>query len=105
VDSTVTDGTRYTYWVTASNTVGEGPAAGPRTVVPGAAPSAPVGLSVNAHDRSAALNWQPPANVGSPAAASYVIYRSTAADTAGTQIGTSSTTAFNDTNLVNGTTY
>ncbi len=65
----LTDGTTYTFTVTASNSVGTGPASPPsNAVTPTAptAPAAPAGVTATAGNRSATVAWIAPADGGSP---------------------------------------
>jgi hypothetical protein len=64
--SGLTNGTSYTFTVTASNGVGTGSASSPSTaVVPAAVPGAPTGASATAGDTTALVSWTAPANNGS----------------------------------------
>ncbi len=95
VDSTVSNGTTYTYYVKAigpSSTSGN--SAGVTATPAAPAAGAPTGLSGVAGDKSAGLTWTPV-----PGATSYKVYRN------GTLVGTPISPSFADTGLVNGTAY
>ncbi len=63
-------------------------------------PAAPTGTLVTAGNNEATVAWQAVAG-----ATSYNIYRSTSSGSHGAKVGSSSTTTFSDTTVVNGTTY
>lgn len=104
VDSTAANGTTYYYVVTANNAVGEGsasvPSSGATPAVPVTAPAAPTAVNIVAGNVLVTVSW-----TASPTATSYRIYRSTTQGSQGSLIGSSSTTSYSDTGLVNGTTY
>jgi len=104
VDATAANGTTYYYEVTADNAAGEGPAStqspGVTPTVPTAAPAAPTGLSAVAGNALVTLTW-----TAAPSATSYSIYRSTSQGSQGALLGSTSTTSYSDTTVVNGTTY
>jgi hypothetical protein len=61
------NGTSYTFTVTATNSVGTGPASGPsNAVVPCTVPDAPTGVAATAGNQSAAVSWTAPGDGGSP---------------------------------------
>jgi hypothetical protein len=67
--SGLTDGTTYTFTVTATNAVGTGPASAPSNQVTPAAPTAPdapAGVTATAGNQSATVSWSAPSNGGSP---------------------------------------
>jgi fibronectin type 3 domain-containing protein len=103
-DATAANGTTYYYVVTASNAVGEGPASAPSSgatpAVPVNAPTAPTAVNVVAGNALVTVSW-----AASPTATSYKIYRSTSQGSQGSLLGSSSTTSYSDTAVVNGTTY
>lgn len=67
VVSGLTNGTSYTFTVTASNVRGPGPGASSNAVVPATPPGAPIAVSATAQDRQALVQWSaPPSTGGSP---------------------------------------
>jgi titin len=109
-DSTVTNGTAYSYQVVAVNGVGNGPSSNELTVTPGAtapsAPSAPSGLTATLSSSSVTLGWTAPTSPGNPALTRYDVYRGT---TSGQRSFLTSvpagTTTFSDALPPTGTTY
>ena len=73
VDSTVTPGTAYSYYVTAANAVGEGAASNTDTATPPTVPGAPSLVATDGIGQ-VDLSWSVPANGGSPITG-YDIYR------------------------------
>ncbi len=74
----LTNGTPYTFTVTATNAVGTGPAALPTAAVtpaavPGVVPGPPSGVSVNVGEDAVSLHWNPPSAVGSSPILGYTI--------------------------------
>jgi hypothetical protein len=105
----LTNGTTYTFKVTATNAVGTGSAsAASNPVTPSAptAPAAPTGVSATPGSASATVSWTAPAADGSPIT-SYTItpYIGTTAQPASTITGSPPATSTTITGLMNGTTY
>jgi fibronectin type 3 domain-containing protein len=105
-DGNAANGTTYYYQVTAVNSVGEGARSTERPATPSApatVPSAP-GLTASAGNGVVGLSWNAPANGGS-AITGYNVYRSTfgGGETLYASLGTQ--LSWNDTSVVNGTTY
>jgi fibronectin type 3 domain-containing protein len=95
VDSGLTNGSSYSYTVTAKNASTTSAASSAVTATPNVAPpSAPTGVVAIAGDARVSLSWNA---VGS--ATSYSVLRN------GTVIGTSATTSYVDTTALNGVTY
>jgi fibronectin type 3 domain-containing protein len=63
-DRLVRNGVTYTYWVSAVNGAGEGPASSPVIAQPLGTPSAPIGLAAATGRRTVRLSWAPPAGTG-----------------------------------------
>jgi|tagenome__1003787_1003787.scaffolds.fasta_scaffold20985964_2 hypothetical protein len=108
----LTNGTTYTFTVTATNAVGTGPASGPsNAVTPTAAPTAtapdaPSNVTATAGNKSAKVTWSAPANGGSPINAYTVrtLVGTTVLKTV-TVTGSPPATNVNVSGLTNGTTY
>ncbi len=63
----LTDGTPYTFLVSAINAAGTGPSSTPSTaVIPAGLPGAPTGVSAKAGDGAATVSWTAPVSNGSP---------------------------------------
>jgi hypothetical protein len=105
----LTNGTSYTFSVTATNTIGTGPSsAASNTVTPAppAVPAAPGAVTATAGTASAAVSWTAPANGGS-AITSYIVtpYSGATALTPTTLTGSPPATTISVTGLTNGTAY
>ncbi len=105
----LTNGTTYTFTVTATNALGTGPAsAASNPVTPSAptAPAAPTAVTATPGNTGATVTWSAPASDGSPIS-SYTVtpYIGTAARPATTVTGSPPATSATVTGLTNGTTY
>jgi len=69
----LTNGTAVTLRVRAVNEAGNGAAIAAPAVTPGVVPSVPTSVTATPGNGQAAINWQPPANVGSPAITGYQV--------------------------------
>jgi hypothetical protein len=106
----LTNGTTYTFTVSASNANGAGPASAPSNAVTPSAPSAPgapTGVTATAGNTSAAVSWTAPTNTGGSAITSYKVtpYIGSTAQTPMTVTGSPPATSTTVTGLTNGTTY
>ena len=107
----LSNGTTYYFWVTAVNTVGQGPASNDASATPAASvlttvPGAPTGLAARAGDAQVTLTWAAPAPNGGPQVTGYNVYDGTTADfKASTMVQSSASTSATATGLSNGTTY
>ena len=106
----LTNGTTYTFTVTATNAIGTGPASSPsNSVTPTAptAPGAPTGVSATAGNGQATVSWTAPSSNGGSAITSYTVtpYVGTTAQTPMTVSGSPPATSATVTGLTNGTTY
>jgi hypothetical protein len=105
----LTNGTAYTFTVTATNAIGTGPASAPSSAVTPAAPSAPAaptGVTAAAGNASATVTWTVPANGGSPIT-SYTIspFIGASPQTPVTVTGSPPATSATVSGLTNGTAY
>jgi fibronectin type 3 domain-containing protein len=99
-DSSVANGTKYFYVVSASNSAGESGNSAEVNATPELpAPPAPANLSAVAGNAQVALSWS-----ASPGATSYHVKRSTSSG-AETQIAAPTSTSYTDTSAKNGTKY
>jgi hypothetical protein len=98
----LTDGTSYTFTVTASNPAGTGPASAPsNAVTPLGPPAAPTGVSAVAGNASATVTWKAPTVTGGSSITGYMVTASPGGATCTTTGATSCTV----TGLTNGTSY
>ena len=104
----LTNGTSYTFTVSATNSVGEGnPSSASQAVVPAAVPGIPTSVSGSSGNGIVSLTWSAPTAVGGSGILDYVIeYSSNSGATWATFAdGTSTTTTATVTGLTNGTSY
>lgn len=83
-DEAVVNGVCYSYWVTATDALGEGPPSNTAEACPEppeGAPSAPQGLRAHAQEfegySTVTLTWKPPAEEGSSSLVEYRVYEQT----------------------------
>ncbi len=97
----LTNGTAYTFTVTATNVAGTGPAsAASSAVTPRTVPGAPTAVAATAGNAQAAVTWTAPASDGGAAISGYTVTSSPGAKTCAT-----ATTGCTVTGLTNGTAY
>ena len=97
----LTNGTGYTFTVTATNAAGTGTAsAASATATPATTPGAPTAVTAKATDQSALVSWTAPASNGGAAISSYTVTSSPGALTCST-----ATTSCSVTGLTAGTAY
>ena len=96
----LTNGTAYTFTVTATNAIGTSTASSPSSAVtPASAPGVPTGVNAVAGNTQVTVSWSAPANTGGTAITGYTVTASS-----GQVLATSSTTT-TVTGLTNGTPY
>jgi N,N-dimethylformamidase beta subunit-like protein/uncharacterized protein DUF4082/fibronectin type III domain protein/Big-like domain-containing protein len=103
----LTNGTTYTFTVTASNSFGSGPASAPSNAVTpsNSPPGAPTGVTALPASNEASVSWTAPTNSGGGPITSYSV-TPFAGTTAGTPVTTNgTTTSVTVTGLTNGTAY
>jgi fibronectin type 3 domain-containing protein len=103
VDSTVINGTKYFYVVSAVNSAGQNGNSAEVSATPMAPtqiPAVPAGLVATAGNAQVSLTWS-----ASNGATGYHVKRGTSSGGPYTQIGVPSSTVYTDSGLTNGTTY
>lgn len=104
----LTNGTAYTFKVTATNALGAGTASSASSAVtPFTTPGAPTAVSGAADDTSVVVSWTAPTDTGGSAITDYTIESSSDSGTTWTAFadGTSTTASARVTGLTNGTAY
>jgi len=98
----LTNGTSYTFTVTATNAVGTGPASVPSApIVPATTPGAPTAVSATTHDNAqSTVSWTAPASDGGTPITGYTVTSSPGGLTC-----TTGSTTCTVTGLTNGTSY
>jgi fibronectin type 3 domain-containing protein len=103
LDSSLTNGTKYYYVVSAANAAGESANSAEVSATPTTSatiPSVPANLQATAGNAQVSLTWSP-----STGATRYNVKRSTNSGGPYSQIGSPATSSYTDTGLTNGTTY
>ena len=99
----LTNGTPYTFSVTATNSAGTGAASAPSTAVtPATVPDAPTGVSGTAGNGSVSVSWTAPTNDGGSAVTGYTV---TSSPTSAGCTATAPATTCTVNGLTNGTPY
>jgi len=97
----LTNGTSYTFTVTATNAIGTSPASAPSApAVPATAPGAPTGVTAVTGYQQGTITWTAPASNGGALISGYTVTSSSGGKTC-----TTSTTSCIVTGLTNGTSY
>ncbi len=100
LDGSASNGTAYSYTVTARNAGGESARSAPVSATPLAPPAAPSGLSAAPGNATVSLAWN-----AAPRAATYTVRRSTSPSGPFDPVSSVPATAFIDTTVTNGTVY
>ena len=100
--SPLTNGTAYTFSVTATNSTGTSGAATSTAITPAGKPDAPTGVTATVGNGSATVSFVAPASTGGPAITGYTVTSSPAGATC--TVGANATT-YSCTGLTNGTAY
>ena len=104
----LTNGTSYTFTVSATNATGASPASTPsNAVTPNTLPSAPTGVTATAGNGSATVSWTAPSDNGGSALTKYTVtpYIGSSAQTPVTVNGNPPATSTTVNGLTNGTSY
>ena len=101
----LTNGTSYSFRVSAVNSAGTGSASSSVTVTAGALPGAPTTVRVLAGARQISASWTAPANNGGSDISDYVVQYCTGGSCTTFSDGTSTTASAVITGLTNGTAY
>jgi len=97
----LTNGTSYTFTVTATNAKGTGPKSSPsNAAIPGTLPGAPTGVTATAGNAQATVSFSPPASDGGNPISSY-----SATSSPGGLVGTGGGSPITVSGLTNGTAY
>lgn len=105
LQTSLTNGVRYYYAVSAINSVGEGPLSSEYSAVPMTNPSAPQSLLAIGGVRQVSLAWMPPLIDGGSNITGYKLYRGPSATSQSLIATLGPALEFTDTGLSNGTTY
>ena len=104
----LTNGTAYTFTVSATNATGTGPDSSPSgAVTPNSLPGAPTGVSATAGNGSATVSWTAPSSTGGSTISKYTVtpYVGSTAQAPVTVTGNPPATSTTVTGLTNGTAY
>ncbi|MFX0064831.1 MAG: fibronectin type III domain-containing protein, partial [Candidatus Hermodarchaeota archaeon] len=104
IDSTAVSGVDYFYVVTAVNSVGESALSNEATITILTAPTAPQSLLATPGDNFVYLSWSTPSSDGGSTIIRYRVYRGTSSGNY-FFLGVATSTNFNDTTALGGTTY
>ena len=99
-DTGLANGVSYSYGVSASNSLGEGPRSAQVSATPATLPDAPAGLTALISNRNVTLSWQAPGSDGGAPVTGYAIFRNgTLLATVGTDL------TYRDSTVTNGLAY
>ncbi len=99
------NGMTYHFYMTAVNSVGEGPPTETLSVVPRGLPTVPLDFEVVAGNGQASLSWSPPENDGGRPVTSYKVYSGEKRDSLRPLATLGSETSYVAKGLTNGVTY
>ena len=101
----LTNGTAYTFVVSATNAIGSTAAAATAAVTPYTVPGAPTGVGATRGIASLAVSWTAPESNGGYPITGYIVTYTTTAGVTKTATAAATATSLNVTKLVNGVTY
>ena len=99
-DAGLDNGGTYSYEVSASNSLGEGPRSLAAAATPAALPGAPTALSAVPSNHNVSLSWQAPASDGGAPVTGYAVFRDGAP-----LVSSGTETTYRDGTVTNGQTY
>jgi len=106
MDTHVTNGRTYYYYVRALNSIGEGERSPRVEATPVGPPSKPLNFRIETHADHVILSWGPPGDDGGDAIAGYIIFRGRSPDNLEVYaITDADTTMFTDKNVIPGRYY
>jgi len=105
LDTAVSNGQTYWYYVTAVNAVNESLTSNEVSATPMTVPTQPLALNITAGDSQITLDWEAPGDDGGSSVLYYLVYRGTVSGAEVALIAVYGSTSFRDAGVNNGVTY